>query len=139
MLNLPTSAITLFIYSRTKQINQKSYCLRFVFVTLVFPTHMKHKYNAVRTELDGIKFDSKKEAAYYTKLKLRVLSGEVITFIRQTPFHMPGGVKYVCDFQEFHADGSVHFIDVKGMLTASFKSKKKMVESLYAPIKIEIV
>lgn len=100
---------------------------------------IKHKYSAVRTECDGIKFDSKKEAEYYKNLKLRVASGEVITFLRQPTFHLTGGVRYIADFQEFHADGTVHFIDVKGMQTAQFKNKKKMVEAIYAPIKIEIV
>ena len=99
---------------------------------------MRHKYRAVKTTRDGIKFDSKKEAAYYEKLKLRVQSGEVVTFLRQTPFHLPAGVRYVCDFQEFHADGSVHFVDVKGFETPEFKAKKKMVEQIYAPITIEI-
>ena len=99
---------------------------------------MRHKYRAVKTTRDGIKFDSKKEAAYYEKLKLRVQSGEVVTFLRQTPFHLPAGVRYVCDFQEFHADGSVHFVNVKGFETPEFKAKKKMVEQIYAPITIEI-
>jgi hypothetical protein len=98
----------------------------------------KHKYSAVRTESDGIKFDSKKEAKYYGELKLRVRTGEVLFFLRQTPFHLPGNVKYVVDFQEFHADGTIHFVDVKGMQTKQFIMKKKMVESLY-PVEIEII
>ena len=99
---------------------------------------LKHKYSAVRVERDGIKFASKKEARYYERLKLRVRSGEVLFFLRQTPFHLPGGVKYVCDFQEFHADGNVRFVDVKGVETAMFKAKKKQVEALYPHVTIEI-
>ncbi|MDM4015838.1 DUF1064 domain-containing protein [Roseiconus lacunae] len=98
-----------------------------------------HKYNAVSVTTDGIRFDSTAEANYYHQLKLRVAAGDVVVFLRQVPFHLPGGVKYVCDFQEFHADGSVHFVDVKGHETAQFKAKKKQVETLYAPIKIEVV
>ena len=100
---------------------------------------MRHKYNAVRTERHGIKFDSKMEARYYDNLLLRKQAGEVIAFLRQVPFHLPGNTRYVVDFQEFWSDGSVHFIDVKGMETAQFKMKKKQVEELYAPIKIEVV
>ena len=100
---------------------------------------MRHKYNAVKTECDGIKFDSKKEAQYYRDLKLRKAVGEVIQYLRQVPFHLPGGVRYVVDFMEFHSDGTVHFVDVKGMQTKDFIMKKKMVESLYAPIIIEVV
>jgi hypothetical protein len=97
-----------------------------------------HKYHAIRTERDGYKFDSKKEAAYYDELKLRVKAAEVLTFLRQVPIHLPGGVKFVVDFLEFHADGSVHFVDVKGMETKLFKTKRKLVETLY-PFEIEIV
>lgn len=97
-----------------------------------------HKFRAVPTELDGIKFASKAEARYYAQLKLRQAAGEVVFFLRQTPFHLPGGVKYVCDFLVFEADGSCHVIDVKGMETATFKAKRKQVEALF-PVRIEVV
>ena len=98
-----------------------------------------HKYHAKPTEINGIRFASKKEAKYYTELLIRRDQlKEVVFFLRQVPFHLPGNVKYVVDFQEFHADGTVHFIDVKGMKTKDFIMKKKMVEDLY-PIEIEIV
>ena len=96
----------------------------------------RHKFRAKPTLCDGIKFPSIKEAKYYNELKLRRAAGGVVFFLRQVPFHLPGGVKYVVDFVEFHGDGTVHFIDVKGMRTAMYKAKKKMVESLY-PIEIE--
>ena len=98
---------------------------------------IRHKYNAVRTNIDGIKFDSKREAQYYQELKYRVMAGEVVFFLRQVPFDLPGNTKYRVDFMEFHADGTVHCIDIKGMETAMFKLKKKQVESLY-PVKIEV-
>ena len=98
----------------------------------------KHKFSAVRTELDGIKFDSKLEASYYQHLKLLQRAGEVVLFLRQTPIHLLGGTKLVVDFQVFYSDGSVAFIDVKGMETDSFKMKKRLVEAAY-PIQIEIV
>jgi hypothetical protein len=97
-----------------------------------------HKFHAVPTEADGIKFASKAEARYYQFLKARVAAGEVVFFLRQVPFHLPGGVKYVADFLTFDADGSCHVIDVKGMETAAFKAKRKQVEAMY-PVKIEVV
>jgi hypothetical protein len=97
----------------------------------------KHKFNAKRTELDGIKFDSKKEAKYYLNLKTKVKAGSVIFFLRQVPFDLPGGVKYRCDFQEFWSDGTVHFVEIKGYETNEWKIKKKLVESIY-PIEIQV-
>ena len=88
----------------------------------------RHKYGAKKTDVDGIRFDSKKEAKYYQELKLRQMAGEIVFFLRQVPFYLPGGVTYRVDFQEFHADGTVHFVDVKGMRTQSFIAKKKIVE-----------
>lgn len=95
-----------------------------------------HKFKAVQTLRDGIKFQSKREALYYDQLKLKVKAGLVVFFLRQVPFDLPGGIKYRCDFQEFHADGTVHFVDVKGHRTPQYIDKKKQVEALY-PITIE--
>lgn len=98
----------------------------------------RHKFNAVRTEADGIKFSSKREASYYEGLKVKQASGVVVFFLRQVPLHLPGNTRYVCDFVTFDADGSVHFIDVKGMKTPSYIKNKKQVEAIY-PIQIEEV
>jgi len=98
----------------------------------------RHKFGAVQTVLDGIKFPSKLEARYYTQLKLRVKAGEVLFFLRQVPIHLIGGTRLVVDFLEFHTDGSVHFVDTKGIETYSFKIKRREVEAVY-PFKIEVV
>lgn len=100
-------------------------------------TH-RHKYNAVATELDGLRFDSKAEARRYADLKLLQRAGEVVFFLRQVPFDLPGGVKYRVDYCIFWADGRVTFEDVKGMTTPMFTLKKKQVEALY-PVEIEVV
>ncbi len=99
---------------------------------------IKHKFNAIRTERDGLSFPSKLEAKYYEQLKLRQKSGEVLFFLRQIAFDLPGKVRYICDFQVFQSDGEIVFIDTKGKDTAMSIAKRKMVEDLY-PIKIEIV
>lgn len=97
----------------------------------------RNKYNAKPTVVDNIRFASKAEANYYMQLKLRKKAGEIVFFLMQQPFHLPGGVKYIVDFAEFHADNTVHFVDVKGIETKEFKIKKKLVEYLY-PVEIEI-
>lgn len=99
----------------------------------------KHKYNAKPTEVDGIRFDSKKEANYYQELKLRQRAGEVLGWLRQVPIHLPGGTILRIDFLEFHADDTAHFVDVKGMETDSFKIKKREAEAAHPWLRIETV
>lgn len=100
----------------------------------------RHKYNAKPTTIGGIRFDSKKEAKYYQDLLVRQKAGEVLFFLRQTPFHLVKqdgtAIIYRVDFQEFRSDGTVHFVDVKGMITDSYRIKKAWVERDY-PITIE--
>ena len=100
---------------------------------------VRHKYGAKRCEEDSIKFPSRLERNYYQKLKLAKKSGELLEFLRQPLFDLPGGVSYRADFIEFWRDGTVRVTDCKGMLTKDFISKKKMVEALYPHIEIEIV
>lgn len=99
---------------------------------------LKHKFRAIPTELDGIKFASKKEAKRYRELKLLEKAGELLFFLRQVPFHLPGNVKYVCDFLCFWKDDSVTIEDVKGIKTPMYILKKKQVEAIYPVIITEI-
>ena len=98
----------------------------------------RHKFKNIITEADGWKFMSKKEAKFYGELKLKQAAGEVLFFLRQVPIHLVGGVRYVVDFLVFYGSGDCKFIDVKGMKTAMYIVKKKLVEAQY-PITIEEV
>lgn len=98
----------------------------------------RSKYNAKAVVVDGMRFDSKKEAEYYRQLKIQQEDGSILFFLRQTPFHLPGGVKLVLDFIVFYVDGLVRFVDVKGMRTDTYKVKKRIVEDVYG-IEIEEV
>lgn len=97
--------------------------------------NFKHKFNAIPTAVDGYKFASKKEAAYYQSLLLAKKSGELLFFLMQTPIHISPGVVYRVDFVEFWRGGEIRFVDVKGMKLSMYKMKKKLVEEHY-PFKI---
>jgi hypothetical protein len=98
----------------------------------------RNKYGNTKTRIDGITFDSQKEAQYYVMLKtMQQPGGPVLFFLRQVPFDLPGNTKYRVDFQVFYTDGRIRFIDVKGFVTKDFKKAKAQVEALY-PIKIEL-
>jgi hypothetical protein len=102
------------------------------------PYRPRHKFNAIPTTVDNQKFPSKLEASYYQYLQTLIKAGEVIFFLRQVPFHLKSGIKYVCDYQVFYADGRVEFVDPKGTITQEFSLKKRLVESEY-PVTIRVV
>jgi hypothetical protein len=95
----------------------------------------RNKYGAMATHVNGIRFDSKREARYYEELCLRVAAGEVRYFLRQVPLHLPGGTRLVVDFMEVMATGQIRYVDVKGRETPAFKIKRREIEAIY-PIRI---
>ena len=99
---------------------------------------VKHKFKAKPCQEDGIKFASKKEYKRYKELQILQQCGEVIFFLRQVPFHLQAGVKYVCDYLVFWASGNVTIEDVKGVKTDMYILKKKMVEATYPIVITEV-
>lgn len=104
---------------------------------------MKHKFNALSCELDGIKFSSKKERAYYNHLKWLKQEGKILFFLMQVPFSLPGNIKYRLDFMEFWAPvgvepGEIVFTEVKGFKTPIGQLKIAQCEEIYG-IKINVI
>jgi len=95
------------------------------------------KYRNKACVIDGIRFASQKEGDYYLYLKS---DKEVHHVLRQTTFHLPGGVRYFLDFMVFKlwTNGlfEVLYIDTKGIDTPVSKLKRKQVEEIYK-IRIE--
>lgn len=91
----------------------------------------KSKYNANKVEIDGIKFDSQKEADYYSELKLRLAAKDIKGFCRQPEFILAPNLRYKADFIVFNNDGTSEIIDVKGMQTQVYKDKKKVFEDKF--------
>lgn len=107
------------------------------------------KYRNKKVELDGIIFDSKAEAKFYSQLKLRERAGEILFFRLQPryrlmdPFEKDGvkhrAIDYVADFEIHHKDGSIETVDVKGApLTQVFKIKEKLFNKKF-PHKLTLV
>jgi hypothetical protein len=97
----------------------------------------RHKYGAVSVIRKGIKFPSKLEAKLAAHLDLLTKAGEVIFYLRQPMFDLPGGTKYTADFQVFWTNGEISFMDAKGVETKEFIRSKKQVEGIY-PVTIEV-
>jgi hypothetical protein len=112
----------------------------------------KSKYNNQKTMVDGIKFDSKKEAEYYCQLKLLKQAGEIRDIgLQQKYILQPGfeknGVKYqpityIADFVITNNDGTTEVVDVKSSKTFKtqvYRIKKKMFEYKYPELTIKEV
>ncbi|MCI6649336.1 MAG: DUF1064 domain-containing protein [Lachnospiraceae bacterium] len=109
---------------------------------------MRTKYNAKKTVVDGIKFDSKKEAARYSQLKAMEQAGEISGLTRQKRYELTPGYKeadyrdikgkchkgrvierpsyYVADFVYEDSKGQTIVEDCKGYRTDVYKLKRKM-------------
>lgn len=96
----------------------------------------RNKYGAKRTVVDGILFDSKAEASYYSMLKMREKAGDVSAVELQRPFSLIGPkgeliCTYKADFCFWdHKADKFRVVDVKGVETAIFKLKRKMMKVL---------
>src|SRR5690554_5072280 len=87
----------------------------------------KSKYHNKKTTVYGKTFDSKAEADYYLELRHRLKAGEIKGFGCQPRIPLLPGfekqgrkirpVTYIADFIIEHNDGSIEYIDVKGMET----------------------
>lgn len=99
----------------------------------------RHKFGAIAEVEDGHRFDSKVEHRYKKHLEELQRAGHVLFFLRQVPFHLPGGVRYVCDFQVFWTDGCVTFEDPKGMQTPEFKLKMRLMDVHCPWVCIELI
>lgn len=102
----------------------------------------KSKYKAIKTEYDGIKFDSKKEAERYADLKMLEMAGRIsdihlqVKYELQPAFELLGkkvkAITYVADFVYFDKRTNETVVeDVKGMKTPVYMLKKKMFEYKY--------
>lgn len=104
------------------------------------------KYRAKKTVIDGIKFDSRKEAKRYTELKLLERNGDIEKLTLQPRFLLQEGfrkngkayrkIEYVADFM-YEQDGKLIIEDVKGIKTDVYKLKQKLFEKKYQDLTIK--
>lgn len=107
------------------------------------------KYGNKRTEVDGITFDSKKEAERWCELKLMERAGVISGLVRQMPITLLPAqrnekgkvierpVKYIADFM-YTEDGKTVIEDAKGVRTKEYIIKRKLMLWRYG-IKIKEV
>ncbi len=116
------------------------------------PKHRKKsKYNNVKTHVDGIPFDSAKEARRYTELKLLERAGLICDlelqpcFELQPAFRTADGknerpIEYVGDFAYTDIETGQRVIEeVKGFETAEWKLKRKLFLFRYPEIELRVI
>ncbi|SFR15326.1 DUF1064 domain-containing protein [Desulfoscipio geothermicus] len=103
------------------------------------------KYRSRKATVDGITFDSRKEARKYEELKLLKRAGEIVDFELQPEFELQPGfrdrdgnwvrpIKYRADFLVRYHNGRVVVIDTKGYRTKEYAIKRKMLLYRYPGI-----
>ena len=105
---------------------------------------IKNKYKAKKAIVDGIVFDSRKEAKRYIELKKLEEMGSIRNLSLQVQFELIPSfeividgkkrkrrpITYVADFVYYRDDEKV-IEDVKGLRTPVYKIKKKLFEYRY--------
>jgi hypothetical protein len=105
------------------------------------------KYKNKKCIYNGIKFDSKKEMAYYIKLKMLEEKGKIKKLELQKTYELQPSFKvndktyrkitYKADFSYITTeDDKLHIVDTKGFRTEVYKLKRKMFAYKYG-IEIE--
>lgn len=95
----------------------------------------RSKYNATATVIDGLRFDSKAEARRYGELTLLARAGEIRHLKIHPQYRLEVNGEHICvyeaDFSYQDSRGTLHVEDVKGVRTALFLLKKKLLKACY--------
>lgn len=103
----------------------------------------RSKYGNSATEVDGIKFDSAREAKRYRELLLLLKAGIIGLLRMQVEYELnPGGthsLKYLADFvYVLAATGEKVVEDVKGFRTREYKKKCRLMKKVHGIVITEI-
>lgn len=95
------------------------------------PRSNRAKYGNRKTQIDGITFDSKREAHRYVELRRMSEAGIIEDLRLQVPFEVIPAcgserpTKYIADFV-FNQDGKQVVMDAKGHKTREYVLKRKL-------------
>lgn len=89
------------------------------------------KYKNVRTEANGLLFQSGHEASVVGNLILLEEQHRIFGLRLQVRFPLPGDTVYVADAVYLDEKLEPHIIDAKGALTKEFKIKRKLFKERY--------
>lgn len=98
--------------------------------------YQKTKYSNVRKQTyNGQNYDSGFEAGYAAELDLRQRAKQIKSWERQVkiPLDVNGYhiANYYIDFVVYHLDGTIEYVETKGLASDVWKMKWKLFEALY--------
>lgn len=98
----------------------------------------KSKYRSVKTTVDDITFDSKKEAKRYQELKLLQCANKIEDLRLQVPYILIDKsrygrqIKYIADFVYYDKELKQEIVeDTKGFRTDVYRLKKRLMAETY--------
>ena len=109
--------------------------------TKIVPPKKPSKMHNIITEVNGIKFDSKRESERYCELCMLKQSGQIVDFELQPEFVLQDGfktkdgetiraIKYFADFRVLYPDRHIEVEDVKSAYTKKDKVYRLKVKLL---------
>ena len=96
----------------------------------------KSKYGNQKTEVNGIVFDSKREAKRYVELLIHLKTGVICILECQVSYELNEGgthsLKYIADFRYLLcATGETVVEDAKGAKTKVYLKKRRLMKKIY--------
>lgn len=101
------------------------------------------KYRNKKTTVDGITFDSKREAQFYSLLKQLERVGQVSQIELQKRYPLAVNGETVCTyFADFAFHDAIQeryrVVDIKGVVTKDFSIKRKLMRAIHG-IEVEVI
>lgn len=99
------------------------------------PVARRNKYSAQAIEADGYRFASLRERDAYFDLKMRLRAGDITDLELQPRYPLVvNGIAvatYVADFRFRERDGQLKVLDAKGVKTAVYRIKRKLMQAVH--------
>jgi hypothetical protein len=108
----------------------------------MYRTRYGNKYGAIKTELNGYKYDSKHEASVREELDERLARGEIAAIDNQYKVEIPvydekGNyaftVSHKVDFRVTNLDKTYTLVEAKGVHTSDYLWRRKFLEKIFLP------
>ena len=104
-------------------------------------TKSRNKYNAKKSNYNGVWYHSNFEAKYAEELDWRLKAKEITSWERQVKIPLDVYGKHICnyyiDFKVYYPDGTVEYVEVKGFETQLWAMKWKLFEAIFNEIEPE--